>query len=52
VGWIKLTLTVLRKQYREEPLRYQPVRVAWLFVRFWVTLVRNRIKRAAGIDAR
>ena len=49
---IKLTLTIMRKQYREEPLRHQKAKVAWLFVRLWAKLVRNRIKRAARIDVR
>lgn len=42
---IKLIMKILRKQYREEPLRNQHFKVAYLFVRFWLTLASNRLKR-------
>jgi alpha-1,3-rhamnosyltransferase len=47
---IKLIMKILIKQYRDLPLKNQPFRVAYLFVRFWLTITLNRLKKAFFIQ--
>jgi GT2 family glycosyltransferase len=47
---IRLILKILSKQYREKPLKNHYLKIGFLFVNFWFTLIWNRMKRIFSIE--